>query len=150
MYSDIELKSFKLIDSFLKKLSDDGDGSFYDIDPNNQHSKECQFAYKIMCDKDLISFRKGFPDKNSIIDISSNGINILKLGGYTNYLDALILKSDKDEYIKNLEFEKTKTDLELAKRMLKEYPKTKWAARLGFIIASCLAILELVKFLKGQ
>lgn len=47
-----------------------------------------------------------------------------------------------------IELEKTKTDLELAKKMLREYPTTKWMARISFIIALCLAILELIRSLK--
>lgn len=34
----------------------------------------------------------------------------------------------------DIEFNKTQIDLELAERMLKEYPTTKWFARIGFII----------------
>ena len=44
-----------------------------------------------------------------------------------------------------IEYEKSKIDLELAKKMLKEYPKTKWIARIGFGIAVVLAVLELIK-----
>ena len=42
-----------------------------------------------------------------------------------------------------IEFEKLKVDLVLAKEMLKEYPKTKWFARIGFIIGVLLLLKEL-------
>ena len=83
-----------------------------------------------------------------MIDIASKGLTILKLGGYQKYLDDLKKKSYNAEYFKNLQIEKTKTDLELAKKMLKEYPMTKWTARIGFFIALGLALLELIKYLK--
>lgn len=149
MYLDTELKAFQLIDNFLQHLIDKGSGSVYDIE-KDFYSSPSQLAYRIMCDKDLISFRKGYQDKNSIIDIAPNGWTIVKIGGYKTYLDNLKQQSDHDEYVKSLEIEKTKVDLDLAKKMLKEYPLTKWTARVGFLIALGLAILELIKFLKGQ
>jgi len=45
-----------------------------------------------------------------------------------------------------LEFEKSKIDLELAKKMLKEHPFTKWFARISFIIALILAAIEIIKW----
>lgn len=48
----------------------------------------------------------------------------------------------------DIELRKSKIDLELAERMLKEYPYTKWIARISFLIGICLAILELIKSLK--
>lgn len=47
-----------------------------------------------------------------------------------------------------IEFEKSKIDLELAQKMLKEFPKTKWFARIGFFIAIVLALKELYILLK--
>ncbi len=147
MYSDIELKAFDIIDKFLQHLVDNGSGSVYNIG-KDFYSTESQIAYKIMCDKDLISFRKGYADKNSIIDISTNGLTILKIGGYKKYLDTLQQQSDHDNYVKNLEIEKTKIDLKLAKKILKEYPYTKWIARIGLIIAIISLIVTLLQLLK--
>lgn len=147
MYSDIELKAFDIIDKFLQLLVDKGSGSVYNIG-KSFHSTESQMAYKILCDKDLISFRKGYADKNSIIDIAPNGLTILKIGGYKKYLDTLQQQSDHDNYVKNLEIEKTETDLKLAKKMLKEYPYTKWIARIGLIIAIISLIVTLLQSLK--
>lgn len=148
MYSDSELKAFEIVDNFLEDLSKKNGGSVYDI--KNFHSLESQLAYNIIVDKDLVTFRKGYADKNSVIDISQNGLAILRIGGYKKYLDALKEQSDNDEYVRNLEIEKTKTDLDLAKKMLKEYPYTKWFARIGFAIALGLGLLELIRFLKGR
>jgi len=46
-----------------------------------------------------------------------------------------------------IESRKSKVDLELAERMLKEYPKTKWFARIGFFIAVVLGLKELVEWI---
>ena len=56
----------------------------------------------------------------------------------------------ENEKIKSIEFEKSNIDLELAKKMLKEFPKTKWIARVSIVIAGGLALLELIRYIKGQ
>ncbi len=45
-----------------------------------------------------------------------------------------------------IEFEKSKLDLDLARKMLKEYPYTKWFARVSIFIALVLAILEVIRW----
>lgn len=149
MYTEHELKVFDIIDKYLQDLSSNKSNSVYEI---GEHfwSSESQMAYKILCDKDLIHFRGNYQDTKSIIDIAPNGLTILKIGGYKKYLDTLQQESEQEEYVKNLEIEKTKTDLDLAKKMLKEYPYTKWFARIGFAIALGLGLLELIRFLKER
>ena len=65
--------------------------------------------------------------------------------------------NDFDKYHKSFMFLKTKgfielgkngyeiTELGLSKKMLKEYPKTKWIARISIIIGISLTILEIIK-----
>lgn len=65
-----------------------------------------------------------------------------KKGGFQN-LYTLLKKRRKR---KKLEFQKTKVDLVLAEKMLKEYPKTKWIARISLVITMILVILEITKF----
>jgi hypothetical protein len=60
---------------------------------------------------------------------------------------------DEDKYLaekERIEFEKSKIDLELSQKMLKEFPKTKWFARIGLFIAIVLALKELYILLKPQ
>lgn len=57
---------------------------------------------------------------------------------------------DEDKYLaekERIEFEKSKIDLELAQKMLKEYPYTKWFARIGAFIGIVLAVLELLQWI---
>lgn len=145
MYSDTEIKAFDIVDKFLNDLSKKQGGSVYDI--KDFHAPESQLAYNILVDKQLLNFRKGYVDKNSVVDVSQNGFTILRVGGYKKYLELLQQQSDHEEYVKNLEIEKTKVDLELAKKILEEYPVTKMTARIAFIIAvvsTVLALLQLV------
>lgn len=46
-----------------------------------------------------------------------------------------------------IEFEKSKIDLDLAQKMLKEYPYTKLFARISILIAVVLAILEIIRWI---
>ena len=57
----------------------------------------------------------------------------------------LELESEKDR----IEFEKSKIDLVLAKKMLKEYPYTKWFARIGAFIGILLGLKELGILIKN-
>lgn len=81
--------------------------------------------------------------------ISATGITkiFLEQGGFTCVENEKKEKAFKESQLAVLELEKAKVDLELAKKMLKEYPRTKWIARIGFIIGIGLAILELIKYL---
>lgn len=62
-------------------------------------------------------------------------------------IEAIELATIEKEKI---DFERSKIDLEIAKKILKEYPKTKWFARIGFGLAISLAILEFIKYLKNK
>ena len=88
---------------------------------------------------------KDFVPLNRVVGIQGTGMieSFLKTGGFTKIEKELKefsnLKKEKDV----IEFEKSKIDLELAKKMLEEFPKTKWFARIGFIIAIVLMLKEL-------
>lgn len=85
---------------------------------------------------------------NANITIASNELTkpFLNDGGFTKIEVILLAEQSKKIEKSEIEFEKSKVDLELAKRMLKEYPKTKWFARIGLFIAVVLAFKELYMF----
>ncbi|EKT3964972.1 hypothetical protein JE957_002428, partial [Flavobacterium psychrophilum] len=66
------------------------------------------------------------------------------------YLKQITEKLDYEAEKERVEFEKSKTDLVLAQKMLKEYPYTKWFARISIIIALGLAFLEIIQYIKEQ
>ena len=68
---------------------------------------------------------------------SGNGEKLERYGQY-------ILRRPDPEAL----WEKSKIDLELAQKMLKEFPKTKQFARIGLFIAIVLALKELYILLK--
>ena len=83
--------------------------------------------------------------------IEQKGRDVYKEGGWIKYLQNNKKRNEElREKIKekeDLELEKSKVDLELAKKILKEYPKTKWYARIGLLLAILLAIIDIVKFI---
>ena len=66
------------------------------------------------------------------------------------YLKQITEKLDYEAEKERIEFEKSKTDLILAQKMLKEYPYTKWFARISIVIALGLGILEIIRYIKGK
>ena len=64
------------------------------------------------------------------------------------YLKQITEKLDYEAEKERIEFEKSKTDLVLAQKMLKEFPKTKWIARISIVIALGLGILEIIRYIK--
>ena len=121
----------------LKYLSQNSKGNFIDIS-------------EIEPDTDLL--------KSVIADLKSRGLILTESYPGTPWKGNFIgispsEKPDKcnillsgHEYLFNLN--KTNTDLELAEKTLKEFPKTKWFARIGFFIAIVLALKELYILLK--
>ena len=85
-------------------------------------------------------------DWDFIMSTIVNEYNLVKLKGDTFSLTKNGLEFNSFEELKlkdKLELEKLQTDLSLAKQTLKEFPKTKWFARIGFIIGVVLALKEL-------
>jgi hypothetical protein len=115
----------------LKHLSDNNNGRFIDI---AEIESDTEFLKSVIADlknRELILTEKysGKPMKEFIGIIPSDKPEKCKIKSKgLEYLDAL---------------EKSEVDFELTKRTLKEFPKTKWFARLGFIIAVVLALKEL-------
>ncbi|MEI6865532.1 hypothetical protein [Flavicella sp.] len=82
-------------------------------------------------------------DEFSFITENTGLATFINNGGLTKlYLD-INKKREKED----LEFEKSKVDLELAKKMLEEFPKTKLFARIGLIIGIVLLLKELYMIL---
>ena len=85
-------------------------------------------------------------DQFKRIQLSTKGFEILSNGGWLKLVDNENSKSDFLAKKEALDFEKSKVDLELAKKVLKEQPYTKWFARSGFAIAIILAVLEIIQW----
>lgn len=82
-----------------------------------------------------------------LIDKIGNDFRLTKKGSdFTSFADLEQDEINAKER-EHIEFEKSKIDLELAKKMLREYPKTKWFARIGFFIGIVLAIVQLIQWI---
>ena len=115
----------------LKYLSDKNNGRFLDIFGIESDHDFLKSAILDLKRRELILTEKhaGKPLKDFIGTEPSNKPEKCKilLSG-AEYLDSL---------------EKTEIDFKLAKKTLEEFPKTKWFARIGLIIAVLLALKEL-------
>jgi predicted transcriptional regulator len=90
-----------------------------------------------------------FLENNSLIVEDDNRDSIYSITDKGERFLTEIVEEHK--YIaekERIEFEKSKIDLELAQKMLKEFPKTKRFARIGLFIAIVLALKELYILLK--
>lgn len=88
------------------------------------------------------------PNKNrNEYVLTEKGVNVVNENGFSNYNKnkniQLKLQKEKDA----LEFYKSKVDLKLAKETLKEFPKTKKRAKVAYIIAIILAVVQLAQWI---
>ncbi len=121
------------------------------------HLREIANLLDITSKKEVLTIRDFLLDKGLIIEnTNGNGYRLTtfaneiieKYGEWSEYLLALENEKVFNDNKEQLEFEKTKVDIELAKQTLKEFPRTKWFARISFIIAVILALKELYILLK--
>ena len=80
------------------------------------------------------------------IILTKNGLtkSFLDNGGFTKMENDLIWENNKIKEREEIEFKKSKIDLELSKKILEEFPRTKWFARIGFIISIILLLKEVL------
>jgi hypothetical protein len=149
MDSTIESEAYEIIDIFLNDLINKKVHTITDI-KGRLATTESQIAKDIICREHLISFRKGYEDRLSRIDITPEGLSILKLGGYQKYLDLKKQLREKEERQRAVEIEKTQIDLELSKKYLEDYPKTKKIAWIGLSLSIIVAIIEVIKLFWGK
>jgi predicted transcriptional regulator len=105
---------------------------------NLEHNKYKESLFFLEKEKVIFNFELY---KYKLTDL---GFNILKdLNNWKIILENENLKNSNRDIKEQVEFEKSKIDLELAKKMLKEYPKTKLFARIGLTIGIVLWLKEL-------
>ena len=90
-------------------------------------------------------------ENNSLIIETDHGnCNYLITEKGEKYLKQITEKLDYEAEKEHIEFEKSKVDLKLAKETLKEFPRTKWFARIGFFISILLLAKEIYTLLNKQ
>lgn len=70
----------------------------------------------------------------------------LQQGGYANIESKEKERIKRKIYRDSMEFDNAEVDLDLARKILQDYSKTKWYSRLGFFIAIGLVMFELIRF----
>lgn len=89
----------------------------------------------------------GINEYNCLIKSNPITKRFLENGGFTKLEKDKAIRLAREKEIEEIEFKKSKIDLELAEQMLEEYPKTKRFARIGAFIGIGLALLELIKWI---
>jgi hypothetical protein len=117
----------------LKYLSENSKGNFIDISNIEPDTTFLKSVIKDLKNRKLIDTELYSPS------VSSES-NFVMLNASPKPEKCKILLFGH-EYLFNLN--KTNTDLQLAEKTLKEFPKTKWFARIGLLIAIVLALKEL-------
>ena len=123
----------------------------YFIDINGKelrlHTNTALFA-EILLEKGLVMFSE---HGNYINYITNKGIKIVENGGWILHLknqdEKLTAENNRKLAKENLDIEKATVDLELAKKMLKEFPRTKTFAFWGFVISIITTILALLQII---
>lgn len=136
----------ELIEINLKLLNESSNKSLFRtsfVDEKGRQLNDSLRLAKNMHDRSLIKLE---PLKEYRCDLEEFGFKVYNQGGWIKHLQNEKTKSDFISEKELLDFEKSKVDLELAKKMLKEYPYTKWFARIGFVIALILMLLEMSKW----
>lgn len=130
--NEIELKNYLI---FFKK-------NIVDLRNQDLYDKIDEFF-----DRSIFLKNIEFLEKNSLIieDNQQNSIYFITEKG-EKYLEKIIKNIEYESEKEQIEFEKSKIDLNLAQKMLKEYIYTKWFSRIGFAIALILAVLEIIKW----
>lgn len=114
-------------------VSPEHSANFEDTEKYNEYNR----AFIFLKTKGFIGIER---NRYAILE---KGLEVLEAGGWKMYQQLLKEKKNREAEREIIDFEKSKIDLELAKKMLKEFPKTKWFARIGFIIAIVLMLKEL-------
>ena len=140
-YSELEIKAFKIVDDFLKKLEEGDPIPFYTFG----QPKEYKIAEQLFKEHDLIQSRNP-SNINSIVDITRNGLEVIKIGGIERYL-TIIKEQDEIKQSKEiLEYEKLRNELELIKNQLNDYSKTKKIALAAILISLLTFLFEIIKW----
>ncbi|MDO6745030.1 hypothetical protein Q4553_10630 [Tenacibaculum soleae] len=124
----------EIIDKLLLEISN-SDQYFYTVNQSENPSEYIKKMDPLIYLKDELKLIR-LPFDTNYITLTPLGAEVIEKGGWIQYKKWKSLKED-------LELKKTKIDLDLSEKTLKEFPKTKWFARIGFIIAILLALKEL-------
>jgi hypothetical protein len=129
----------KEIDRILNKVKNELDfapehsANFEDREKYNEYNR----AFILLKTKNFIGIER---NRYALFE---KGLEVLEVGGWKMYQQLLKEKKNREAEKEIIDFEKSKIDLVLAKKMLEEFPKTKWFARIGFIIGIVLMLKEL-------
>jgi hypothetical protein len=149
MFTEQEEKAFIVVDNFLKELSASDNGGWF----NTYGASSDRILAKELLDKyGLITYRST-NRKTSIIDISQEGLRILKAGGLKKYLSDTIEYAEQKE---KMQYEKLNAELIDIRNKIFDYDSTKkrairgeWIAALGLLLSAIAILITLLSKRSG-
>lgn len=143
MHQNIQEKAFLIIDEFLSTLASNPKGGWF---KTLGQPSEYLFAKQIMDEHQLISYRNP-GNRMSISDISSKGLEVIRMGGIKKYLS---IKHGSSAERESLELQQLRTNVELLKSQYFNYEKDRarfirneWAVWIGMGISIISLLISL-------
>lgn len=148
-YTEQELKAFDLVDKILDTAIRENGASFYSIDAA-EYSAERYLTFSIIVDHDLVIFKTGRTDRHSYFDVSLKGFEVIRMGGFKNYMDSLknAEKKKKEEAAKAAE--KLENDLWMSRRSKRDYKATRIIAYAAFLLSLFSFVTQLYKLFSSD
>ena len=135
-------------DRLLKELLDNGNMVYEQAVEFFKTADEMCVAVKVVEKMELVHLAGEPFNKLFLFLTPRDGLEtFLNNGGLTKALTKRAIELEKQAEKEELEIRKSKVDLELAERTLKEFPRTKWFARFGFFIGVILGLKELIEWI---
>jgi|GEM_PF-2409345 len=147
---DFNKNDVRVLDFILDKVIENGQSSYDDFLNINLNLEKKEFEAPLIDEEKFESYFYVFEENNigeihrlkeaTYIKKTIKTQSFKDNGGFMSLFNEKI----KEKEFKNIERRSREVNLELAEKTLKEFPKTKWFARIGFGIAVILALKELI------
>jgi hypothetical protein len=148
-YSAFELNCFDLVDQILKYCIENDGGSFFNINAN-ECSSEQYSTFNLLIENGLVVFRNGKAVKESVMDVSPKGFDVIRNGGFKSYILARDTAEEKKKQEAQKASQKLENDLWLSARAKKDYRRTRIIAYVGFGLSVLLGIFQIWKLFFGK
>ncbi|WP_209400657.1 hypothetical protein [Pseudozobellia sp. WGM2] len=134
-------------EEIIKFLNNINRTSFHTLQSHHNFENEDDFfkytkTIVFLADKGIIKY-----ESDSTYRLTDLGIEIIENGGWANHKEKERIREVETTLLDGIEKDKKIVEYQLAKQMLKEYPKTKWIARFGALTAAILGLKELIEWI---
>ncbi|MBW4971621.1 hypothetical protein KZY98_14240 [Croceibacter atlanticus] len=130
-----------LIDSLLNEIND---SEKYRIKWEDDFDNEKNYnTYVNTLNYMLLELKLITQIETNYLILTNKGFQIIISGGWIKHNSDILENKNKSNKRDEFELKKLKLETKIAENVLKEFPKTKWFARIGFITGIVLLLKEL-------